>query len=262
MRFEAGAEGAVRARIQGAVGWVFPDQATAREFLEHSVKHAIDERRWPATWWSGDATAEGSGSLAAGTEADDHVAEVFGTGATGSVAIGYRHFSDGSTTIYTRQAIEGPEANVSLIPSPFDLGKAQWVAEYTRGPHGEPRELVLRTATSPPGGNTVTEIAARLDLTDPANYAYVNAAIDDYGVPRAGPLGSIRGAILDRIATHGTVETMVSDVGESSRGFAVGLKLGIKFRVGGKKLTVHRKLVRATVQTGSLVGKRLDCLPR
>jgi hypothetical protein len=55
---------------------------------------------------------------------------------------------------------------------------------------------------------------------------------------------------------------MVSDVNETSRGFAIGLKLGIKFRVGGKKLTVHRKLVKATVQSGSLVGKRLDCLGR
>ena len=187
--------------------------------------------------------------------------EVFGAGATGQLALGYRRFRDGSTTTYTRQAVEGPEANVALIPSPFDLGKAQWVAEYTRGPHGEPRELVLRTATSPPGGNTVTEVAARLDLTDPANYRYVSAAIDDRSIPRAGPLGSIRGAILDRIATHGTVETMASDVDESSRGFAIGVKLGIKFRVGGKRLTVHRKLVKATVQRGALVGKRLDCLP-
>ena len=69
-----------------------------------------------------------------------------------SSAIGYRRFHDGSTTTYTRQAVEVPEANVALIPSPFDFGKAQWVAEYTRGPHGEPRELALRTATSPPGG--------------------------------------------------------------------------------------------------------------
>ena len=36
LRLEGGPEGTVRARIQGAAGWVFPDQATAGRFLAHA----------------------------------------------------------------------------------------------------------------------------------------------------------------------------------------------------------------------------------
>jgi hypothetical protein len=261
VKFEAGAEGTMRARIQGARGWVFPDQATARAFLEHSVKHAIDERRWPAAWWSGELGAEGAGSAEAGAGVDDHRVDLASLGVSGQGAIGYRRYRDGSTTRYTRWAVEGPEVHLAVIPSPVDLGKAQWIAEYTRGPHGEPREFVLRTAASGPAGKKVTEVAARLDVSDPANFEFVRPAIDSVSTPRAGPLGSIRQVILDRIATHGTVETMVSEVDDSSRGGSVDVKLGFKFGLGGKKLDVHRRLVGAMIQHGALVGKRLDCLP-
>ncbi|MDA0159350.1 hypothetical protein OM076_03650 [Solirubrobacter ginsenosidimutans] len=261
VRFDAGVDGTVRARIQGARGWVFPDQATAKAFLEHSVEHAIDEQRWPASWWSGEGAAEVAGAAGVSVGSEDHAAGLGGTSATGNIAVGFRRSRDGSTTIYTRQAIEAPEVNLPLLSSPVDLGKAQWVAEYTRGPHGEPREFVLRTAISKPPGNTVTEVAAHLDVSDPANFEYIRPAVDDYGVPRAAPLGSMRQVILDRIATHGTVDTIVSTVNETSRGLSVSAKIGLKFGLGGKQLTVHKSLVSATVQRGALVGKRLDCVP-
>ena len=70
----------------------------------------------------------------------------------------------------------------------------------------------------------------------------------------------MRQVILDRIATHGTVETMVSTVNDTSRRLSVSAKLGLKFGLGGKQLTVHKSLVSATFQRGALVGKRLDCV--
>jgi len=118
------------------------------------------------------------------------------------------------------------------------------VAEYTRGPRGEPRELAFRTAVAPPAGGTLTEVVARLDLTDPANLA---AARD-------------RQAALDRIATHGTVERLVSRVRDDSRGAALAVKAGLEFKLGGRRVSVHQQLVEASVQRGALRSRRLDCV--
>ena len=42
VQVRGGAEGAARARVQAARGWVFPDSATADRFLEHSVSNGFD----------------------------------------------------------------------------------------------------------------------------------------------------------------------------------------------------------------------------
>ena len=70
VKFEAGADGAVRGRVQAARGWTFPDRATAKRFLEHSVKNAFDDERWPWTWQSGELAREVSAQadISAGAE--------------------------------------------------------------------------------------------------------------------------------------------------------------------------------------------------
>jgi hypothetical protein len=260
LRAELQGEGAVRLRVQGARGWVLPDAATAKRFLEHAVKNSAGDG-WPASWWSAESAAEATvtGSVVAGADADQH-GEAVSVSAGGSTVLGRRFFRDGSTTAYWRWAAEGPELNLPFVPSPKGLGKAEWVAEYTSGPHGEPRELILRTATEDTH-NTLTETVAHLDLSDPVNYAYVDPAVDSNGIPHAGPLGSIRALIMRRMATHGTIERYVSAVSDGSRGASLDFKAGLKFGLGGKHVKVTKTLTQATVQRGALVGSRLDCLP-
>jgi hypothetical protein len=80
-------------------------------------------------------------------------------------------------------------------------------------------------------------------------------------MPRSFPFGAARQALLDRIATHGVVERLVSDVDDHSLGGAIDVKAGLEFGLGGKKLAVHRTLTEASVRRGALTGRRLDCVP-
>jgi hypothetical protein len=167
VRFEGGGEGAIRVRVQAARGWVFRDAAAAKRFLEHATRHSFDDDRWPPAWQSGEVGGEGSGSLvvSAGDQGGDS-GQVGGTSLGAGTAIGWRRFKDGSTTRYARFNVDGAEINVASLPSPWEAGKAEWISEYTRGPHGEPREIVLRTARMG-SDNRLTESIAHLDLTDP-----------------------------------------------------------------------------------------------
>ena len=98
--------------------------------------------------------------------------------------------------------VDGAEINVASLPSPWEAGKAEWISEYTRGPHGEPREIVLRTARMG-SDNRLTESIAHLDLTDPANYAIARPFLGT-PMPRSFPFGAARQALLDadRDARH------------------------------------------------------------
>jgi len=259
VRFEGGGEGAIRVRVQAARGWVFRDAAAAKRFLEHATRHSFDDDRWPPTWQSGEVGGEGSGSLvaSAGDKGGDS-GQVGGTSLGAGTAIGWRWFNDGSTTRYARFNVDGAEVNLASLPSPWEAGKAEWVSEYTRGPHGEPREIVLRTARMG-SDNRLTESIAHLDLTDPANYAIARPFLGT-PMPRSFPFGAARRALLERIATHGIVEQLDSEVEDDSRGVAIDVGAVVKFGLGGKHVAVHRSLVQASVQRGTLIGKRLDCV--
>ena len=260
VRFEVGVEGALRARVLAARGWVFKDAATARRFLEHATQNSFEDDRWPPTWKSVEVGGEATGSagVSAGDKGAGSTGQVVGTTVGAGVAIGWRRFADGSSTRYSRFNVDATEVSLALLPSPWEGGKGEWLAEYTRGPHGEPREIVLRTATSGPD-NRVKETVAHLDLTDPANYAIARPFLGT-PMPRSFPFGAARRALLDRIATNGTVERLTSDVDDDSRGLSFDFKAGLKFGLGGKKVSVHRTLVEATVQRGARTGKRLDCI--
>ena len=49
-------------------------------------------------------------------------------------------------------------------------------------------------------------------------------------MPRSFPFGAARQALLDRIATHGVVERLVSDVDDDSRGASIDFKAGLEVR--------------------------------
>ena len=63
-------------------------------------------------------------------------------------------------------------------------------------------------------------------------------------MPRSFPFGAARQALLERIATHGIVERLDSDVDDDSRGASIDSRPVVKFGLGGKKLAVHRTLIR------------------
>jgi len=260
MQFQAGADGALKARVVAARGWVLPDAATAKRFLEHSLEHSFDDGAWPPAWRSAELGGETSGSLgvSAGDTGGNGDGKVVGATVGAGSTIGWRWAADGSTTRYSRFNVDGTEVAVAFLPSLWAAGKAEWVSEYTRGPHGEPRELVLRTALS--RSHRITESIAHLDLTDPANLAIARPFLDT-PMPRSFPFGAARQALLDRIATHGVVERLVSDVHDDSLGASIDFKAGLEFGLGGKKLAVHRTLTEASVRRGALTGRRLDCVP-
>ena len=81
-------------------------------------------------------------------------------------------------------------------------------------------------------------------------------------MPRSFPFGAARQALLDRIATHGVVERLVSDVDDDSRGASIDFKAGLEFGLGGKQVWPStERWPRRRVRRGALTGKRLDCVP-
>ena len=257
----AGVTGTARIRVQGARGWTFPDQATAERFLEHSVRNGFDDERWPWAWQSSEKAEELAGLVgvsAGGIGYRDRL-DAIGVAVSLQSAIGARETRDGLHTVYTRIALDGPEISVPFRSSPYGRGRDEWVAEYTSGPDGAPREIAFRQARPSSAGNTVTETVARLDLRDPANLAIARPLFESKQRWTAVG-GAGKQAVMDRIATHGVVERTVTDVDDDSTGAAFAVSGGWKFGLGGKKVTVHKRLVRANVQRGALNGARLDCL--
>lgn len=261
LRVEGGPEVAARRREQGSIGWVFPDRATAGRFLEHSVRNVLDGDRFPWAWRSDESAAEVAAALG--------VSAGSGKAATGNLATisfglagadGHKRFRDGSLTTYTRVTIDGPEVSVPLLAPVTTRGRNEWLAELTRGPGGEARELVLRRAVTEPGGSRIRETIARLDLRVPENLAIARPLVDG---PMPRSFGAGAAAVLERIATHGIVERLVSTIQDGSRGGAVSVKAGLKFSVAAKRVQVVRRLVAATASVaGGVAGRRLDCLPR
>jgi hypothetical protein len=261
VRFEAGGEGQVRARFQAGRGWVFPDRATANRFLEASLRDELDTRRWPPTWelvesgreagaWAGTRLAwKDQGGFRPATAA-----------AVLSQALGIKETRDGAVTFYARAALDSAEFTLPGV-RPFRTdGRQEWILEYTRK-HGKPVELILRTGIASEGAERVEDVAARLDLRDPANLAVARPFLESPGTwLSGGTLG--KRAVLDRIATHGIVERWVSTSEDHSRGGSINAKLGIKFSLGGKRIKLVRRLIEASATVGGgLTGKRLDCVP-
>jgi hypothetical protein len=93
VKFEAGAEGALRARVLAGRGWVLPDRASANRFLEHAAVHSFTG--WPPTWRSLELGLEAAGSAGAFAGSDERAdAQLIGITAGGGYALGYRTFSD------------------------------------------------------------------------------------------------------------------------------------------------------------------------
>ena len=261
LRFEAGAEGSVRARLQAARGWIFPDRGTVERFVEDSLGGELDEKRWPWAWESGDLGREVGAWVGAVGGVPDRASLTAGSASAGlQHALGVKRMRDGSLTAYARVALDSPDIAFPLLPPIRTDGRAEWVLEYTRK-DGASRELVLRSAIPSDGGRRVHDTVARLDLRDPRNLAVARQFLMSPATwATAGGLG--KRALLDRIATHGILERTVSAVQDRSRGLSASAKLGIKFGATGKKIRILRRLLEATaVVGGGLAGRRLDCLP-
>jgi hypothetical protein len=261
VRLEGGPEGTIQARVQPAFGWVFPDRVTAGRFLEHATRNALDFKRWPTTWQSGELGIEGVGSVKGKAEIGRGGGRLIGGSGSAQAAVGVKHSRDGSLTTYSRMTLERGEVVVPYRTPLFSAGRNDWIVELTRDKGGRFRELVLRDATISLGGKRVTETVARLDLRDPGNLEAARPFLAST-VPWTVPGGGTKQAILDRIASHGVVERLTSTVEDRSRGFSASIKFGIKLSLGGKKIKIMRRLVEATaIVGGGLTGKRLDCLP-
>jgi hypothetical protein len=259
VKFEAGADGAVRGRVQVARGWTFRDRATANRFLEHSVKNAFDDEHWPWTWQSGELGSEVSAQADISAGADGVAGgDIVAVSMSGQAAIGMRKGRDGTSTTYTRISLSGPDVTVPFAPS-TGRGRSEWIAEYTRDTSG-PREIVFRTAAPSHAGKELTETVARLDLRDPANLAVARPLLDS-PEPWSSVGGAGKQAVMDRIATHGVVERTISAVDDRSWGASAAVKAGLRFSLGGKRVKVHKTLREATIQRGALRGARLDCVP-
>ncbi|HET6550417.1 MAG TPA: hypothetical protein VFG79_18275 [Solirubrobacter sp.] len=256
VRFEAGATGAARGRVHGALGWEFRDRAAAGRFLDHALLNTFNLRDFPATWESVEQGGELSGmvGVALGGEQYRERGDLVGADAAAASAIGGRIGRGGVVTLYGRAALDAPELTLPFMP-PRGGGHDEWVGEYTLGRDG-PRELAFRTADA--NGDRVTETVARLDLRDPETLA---AARPLRHSPFPWHADRVR-AVLRRIDTHGTVERAVSTVDDRSVGASGHVAGGIKFGAGGRLIKIHRTLVEATARTGGRERERFDCQRR
>ncbi|RKQ91960.1 hypothetical protein C8N24_1799 [Solirubrobacter pauli] len=254
---DLGGQAGARARIQGAYGWTFPDQAAADEFLDSALKELRTDR-WPQAWVS----VEGSGEVSAmvGAALGGPVKErldLVGLTGSGHGAIGARLVHDGNVvTVYGRVASDGPELSRPLLPS-IGRGREEWLAEYTFGPDG-PRELAFRHVVPGDRDSVQTEVVARLGLRDPANAAVARPLLD-VRFPWGERDRARIAAVADRIVSHGTIERTVSSVADGSRGISGSVRGGTKFGAAFKRIAVHRSLVEASARAGGFERRRLDC---
>jgi hypothetical protein len=262
VQIDVGVDGTIAKRIQGAVGWEFPDLATAERFLEHSVRNTLDLKRWPPTWHSTENASEiaaMAGLKLGGSDRSEHY-DLVGVSAFAQFAEGARRGRDGSVTLYSRTTFDGPEVTLPGLPS-VGRGRNDAIVEYTVGPDGRPRELAFRTAWPDRRGNQVTETVRRLNLRDPENLAAARPLLE-HRLPWPPGNGPRKQAVLQQIAERGSTETSVYAVEDDSKGASGALKGGLELGLGVKHISVHRTLLRASARRGALVGRRLDCAVR
>lgn len=252
-----GGQAGARARIQGAYGWTFANQAAADAFLQSALKELRTDR-WPQAWVSVESSADVSAMLgvALGGNVRERV-DLLGVTAAGHGAIGARLVHDGNVvTLYGRLASDGPELSRPLLPS-IGRGREEWTAEYTFSAGG-PRELAFRHIIPGDRDSRQTEIVARLDLRDPANVAVARPLLGvrfPWGARERAALA----AVSERIASHGTIERTVSSIEDDSRGISGSVRGGAKFGAAFKRIAVHRSLVEASARAGGFERRRLDC---
>ncbi|MDA0178898.1 hypothetical protein OJ997_01220 [Solirubrobacter phytolaccae] len=257
VKFEVGGEAGAKARVQGAYGWTFPNQAAADEFIESNLKE-LRADRWPQHWVSVEGSGEVSAmvGLALGGDVRERL-DLVGFSGSGHGAIGARLVHAGNVvTVYGRATLDGPELARALMPT-IGRGREDWVVEYTFDGNG-PRELAFRRVEPSDRDSRQTETVARLDLRDPTNAAAARPLLDarlPWG-PEERAAFAVAGA---RIASHGTIERTVSSVSDDSRGISGSVRGGAKFGGSAKKIDVHRSLVEASARTGGYDRRRLDC---
>ena len=227
-----------------------------------SLRDELDTRRWPPTWETVDSGRE-VGAWA-GTRLgwkDKGGFRPATVTAIGSHVLGLKETRDGALTVYARVALDSAEVSTSSV-----CGRSAPTAARSGSSSTPARTASRSSSSSAPrprrrAPRRSTDVAARLDLRDPANMAVARPFLES---PATWLTGGGRGkrAVLDRIATHGIVERWVSTSEDHSRGMSLSAKLGFKFSVGGKKIKLVRHLIEATATVGGgLTGKRLDCLP-
>lgn len=255
LAFDFNASATARTRVQGARGWEFPDQATADRFLEHALRDSFSTDDWPPAWQSAEDARELTGTLAGslGVEGFSERADLFSVAMSGSAALGFKKARDGVVTVYGRAAFDLPDGAVPILPSK-GFGRAEAVVEVSFA-RGEPREVTVRTAQVTDMGDRITETVMRLDLRDAANLELARSLLR-IPYPWPGRLQEDFGRLLERMASHGTVERTVSSVQDDSGG--VSGSLG-KFGGAYKKIAVHRSLVSASARAGGFERRRLDC---
>jgi hypothetical protein len=223
------------------------------------VLNSFNASDFPAGWHSLEGGNELAASigLAAGRAKEDGRMDLVGLGASGTKALGGKLARDGTVTLYGRITAAW-DASWPGLPT-TGSGSKQVIVEYTFN-HDGPRELAFRNAYPSDLGNKLTETVARLDLRDAGNRAVAQTLID---TPLPWPpsvLGHLH-EVMARIDTHGTVETTVSEVKDSSRGVSGHISDEVAFGFAGTLIDVHKQLVSAYARTnGSLARDRFDCL--
>ncbi len=256
---EPGVSAGARARVQHARGWQFPDQATAKRFLEHSFFNGLNEwGDFPADWSSLEGGREASGAIAVAVGGKEFLerGQLGAASASGDAALGVKIARGRVVTLYGRLGFDG-EVTVPFLPSPRGHGREEWLVEYTFSRDG-PREIAFRRIDATVRGDRSEESVMRLDLRDPENLAVARPLLDTR-LPWPRALRGRVDAVLARIGTHGTVERTVSEVADDSVGGSLAIRGAGKFGLAGKLIRVHRRLVDATARTGGRERERFDC---
>ena len=211
--FEAGAEGAVRARVQAARGWVLPGRATASRFLEHALRNAFDSsagRRRGADR----GAVEVAGSVGADVGWDEHGGRYRSSAVRVGAgrASGVKHSSDGSLTTYSRMTLERPRVH-RAVRRPRDRPRAgpSGSSSHGRAASRRPGELVFRTATPGDRATASPRSSGRLDLTRPGESRRRRARCSarcPWPQATARATGRSARSSLNRIASQTSVERL------------------------------------------------------
>jgi hypothetical protein len=245
---DAGARLALMAGYRSGRAWRFADAAEAGAFLQRAMHDAaVHESRPPDIRWDGLA---GSG----GAEAGAAISGLAGAGldAAAEAVIGMRR-EGARRTLTVDLGSEAPTVAVDLPGFPAAPGaRGSLVADVT-WEDGAALELVLRTATE--SGRRLEELAARLDLRDPANRALAERLL------APGGMRDDLEAIARRAASDGIVERSGYVTSARRRGISVAGRLGVSLGLSHERVQAERRLVDAVTWVhGGAPVRRLDCL--